>query len=381
MRTIITTILLLLSLVSRGQFDPENIEYWTGQGTSTAYIAVDFNDGNTFESYTFAHRYNPDEVLTIKDLLNSFQSADSSIEISFYNEAVTNKVYIDNITYNSQSMTKGVTWQGGNGGYWNVWGGGFNSFDEFISLNGDNIPVNNQLWYGFSYDVSEPTPPNNLVTALDPYYFDTLDFTWEVGTGDSYVYFAMNFGHINHIPIWKVNFDNSGWGTNPATILYILVENNILARTTAYPFDNGTYYYNYNGVTNSVHIDDRFVFTGTNYTEQQLGYLGTTVPHNGFIAISQCDMCRIHFVDVVPYNTMSVETHNLDISIYPNPVKDILYFEKEVQKVIVTDLTGKVLSVQSNSTQIDMSSFQNGVYLVVIEQENGTKETNKIIKQ
>src|SRR5690606_33309503 len=100
MRTIITTILLLLSLVSRGQFDPENIEYWTGQGTSTAYIAIDFNDGSTFESYTFAHRYNPDEVFTIKDLLNSFQSADSNIEISFYNEAVTNKVYIDNITYN-----------------------------------------------------------------------------------------------------------------------------------------------------------------------------------------------------------------------------------------------------------------------------------------
>lgn len=72
---------------------------------------------------------------------------------------------------------------------------------------------------------------------------------------------------------------------------------------------------------------------------------------------------------------------NVGIKIYPNPVKDILYFEKGVQKVTITDLTGKVLSTQSNSNQINMSAFQNGVYLITIEQENGVKETSKIIKQ
>lgn len=70
-----------------------------------------------------------------------------------------------------------------------------------------------------------------------------------------------------------------------------------------------------------------------------------------------------------------------EITAYPNPVKDLLHFSKEVRKITVTDLTGKVLVTQSNSSQIDISNFQNGVYLIDLEQENGIKETSKIVKE
>ncbi|HTO35957.1 MAG TPA: T9SS type A sorting domain-containing protein, partial [Flavobacterium sp.] len=70
-----------------------------------------------------------------------------------------------------------------------------------------------------------------------------------------------------------------------------------------------------------------------------------------------------------------------EISMYPNPVKEILHFSQEVNKITVTDLTGKVLKTQNNGSQIDMSAFQSGVYLVVIEQEDGTKETRKVVKK
>jgi len=80
--------------------------------------------------------------------------------------------------------------------------------------------------------------------------------------------------------------------------------------------------------------------------------------------------------------TMSVNDNELsEIKIYPNPVKDILHFSKEIHKITLTDLTGKVLSIQSNSNQINMSGYQSGVYFVIIETENGLKETRKVVKR
>ncbi len=68
------------------------------------------------------------------------------------------------------------------------------------------------------------------------------------------------------------------------------------------------------------------------------------------------------------------------IQFYPNPVKDLLNFNKEVQKVTLTDLTGKVLMVENNNKQMDMTSLPKGMYLIILEHESQIKEINKIIK-
>ncbi|MDQ7960901.1 T9SS type A sorting domain-containing protein [Flavobacterium lindanitolerans] len=70
-----------------------------------------------------------------------------------------------------------------------------------------------------------------------------------------------------------------------------------------------------------------------------------------------------------------------NIKIYPNPVKDVLHFSKKIQKITVTDLSGKILYTKNNVNQTDMSEFPSGVYLVVMEQENGSKESQKVIKK
>lgn len=80
--------------------------------------------------------------------------------------------------------------------------------------------------------------------------------------------------------------------------------------------------------------------------------------------------------------SLSVNDNELSkIQAYPNPVKDILYFEKEVQKITITDLTGKVLVIQNNVNQTDMSALQSGVYFITIEQENGGKDIRKVVKK
>ncbi len=75
------------------------------------------------------------------------------------------------------------------------------------------------------------------------------------------------------------------------------------------------------------------------------------------------------------------------LSIYPNPVKDILCItneESEIQSVKIMDLSGRLLKADSfseNNTQVNVpvADLNAGTYIVVIQTGSGT-ETKKIIK-
>lgn len=72
------------------------------------------------------------------------------------------------------------------------------------------------------------------------------------------------------------------------------------------------------------------------------------------------------------------------LSIYPNPVSNILTISSQTPiRVQITDLSGRIVS-QFNANAldyaIDMSGFDNGIYLVKVEMDNNT-ELIKIIKE
>lgn len=79
--------------------------------------------------------------------------------------------------------------------------------------------------------------------------------------------------------------------------------------------------------------------------------------------------------------SLGTEDFATGMHIYPNPVKDILYFDKKLNSITVTDTAGKVLFSQNNVSQTDVSALPTGLYLVVMEHEDSTTETRKIIKQ
>ncbi len=108
------------------------------------------------------------------------------------------------------------------------------------------------------------------------------------------------------------------------------------------------------------------------YLQQGLGWL-TDIENNAGDCINEqavLNACSLSVND----NAFS------EVTVYPNPVKDILHFSKEIHKITVTDLTGKVLATQSNSSQINMSGLQNGVYFITLKTENGLRETKKVVK-
>lgn len=80
----------------------------------------------------------------------------------------------------------------------------------------------------------------------------------------------------------------------------------------------------------------------------------------------------------------NIALNNAEISIYPNPVVDVLNISsknnKTINKISILDLNGKVLKSQNYSESIDMSTFESGLYFISIETEGGSGIA-KIIKQ
>ena len=79
---------------------------------------------------------------------------------------------------------------------------------------------------------------------------------------------------------------------------------------------------------------------------------------------------------------LNIDNYKLqETKIYPNPTKGLLNIENiKAEKIIVYDITGKELKEFYFKTQIDLSEFSKGFYIIkVFSTENIT--TNKIIKE
>lgn len=81
-----------------------------------------------------------------------------------------------------------------------------------------------------------------------------------------------------------------------------------------------------------------------------------------------------------PYNceTLGIPTiQNSLFKIYPNPTQDKIYLELENNQIeilncSIRDLSGKeVLPLKNNISEIDLSTFENGIYMLNFETENG----------
>lgn len=84
-------------------------------------------------------------------------------------------------------------------------------------------------------------------------------------------------------------------------------------------------------------------------------------------------------------NTLGLHENDFinNISVYPNPVKNILNFktEKNISKVEVYDIAGRILSSNSISeNKIDLSELKTGNYILKLYTDKGIKNT-KILKE
>lgn len=90
-------------------------------------------------------------------------------------------------------------------------------------------------------------------------------------------------------------------------------------------------------------------------------------------------------------NNLSVSKENLSVSdlngkkvsVYPNPVKDILNLSaiRGVKSISVTDMSGRQVKTFAPSNTIDLSSLKTGNYVVSLMMENGSIQNINTIKK
>ncbi|MDE5762485.1 MAG: T9SS type A sorting domain-containing protein, partial [Bacteroidales bacterium] len=70
------------------------------------------------------------------------------------------------------------------------------------------------------------------------------------------------------------------------------------------------------------------------------------------------------------------------VSVYPNPVSDVLNIKGAYTSFMLVDLNGRVLMRDVRNTEsVSMAGLNNGVYFVLITLPNGDKRAVKVIKR
>ncbi len=75
---------------------------------------------------------------------------------------------------------------------------------------------------------------------------------------------------------------------------------------------------------------------------------------------------------------------NPAVSLYPNPVNDVLNISSAtaIESVTIYSITGKLVTIQTTTTsQLSTSNLASGIYIVKIAFENGTELSQKFVKQ
>ncbi len=119
-----------------------------------------------------------------------------------------------------------------------------------------------------------------------------------------------------------------------------------------------------------------------------LSFLRTLTPGDYFLKIVSTTPTNTNYQ--TPYNFVintalsSTENEINKVSFYPNPVKNILYLDNiSASKATIYSLLGQQLEIkdiQTTSSNIDMSKYAKGIYLITLESESQS-QTIKVIKE
>lgn len=126
------------------------------------------------------------------------------------------------------------------------------------------------------------------------------------------------------------------------------------------------------------YLDGELIYTGDNFS--QLNVSGFNMLHNNYGGSAYYDNIKV--------NGGSMATTDLNkgqISIYPNPVKDIAHFKldsnQDVKAVEVFSVSGHKLITANDAESLNVSRLPKGVYIIKVTSASGKTFTEKFIKQ
>lgn len=78
---------------------------------------------------------------------------------------------------------------------------------------------------------------------------------------------------------------------------------------------------------------------------------------------------------------LSVGSSTMEISLYPNPAEHTVFASEVFKSAQVYDAAGRVVHKVLNSNTIDISTLENGVYIIQLQTLNGSEQQLQLIKE
>ena len=194
---------------------------------------------------------------------------------------------------------------------------------------------------------------------------------------------------------YMVRFQNTGTANAENVVVKDLIDTTKFDISTLVPISGSHNFYT--RITNTNEVE--FIFEGINLpfaNGSNNGYVSFKIKTKptlieGDTFSNQVNIYFDYNYPIVTNNYVTLiqnplsndQFDNENVSVYPNPVSDVVYFKtiEEVSKVEIYDMSGRILS--SNSileNKLDVNNLQSGNYILKIYSQNGIV-TSKIIKQ
>ncbi len=261
-------------------------------------------------------------------------------------------------------------------------------YDFVVNGNDENYDGQTKI---FIYQPSE----NNFVKAENTNLYN-------FGSGGSIQLF--DFNNDNHLDVLINGFDWADPDYMPYTKLY----KNLSTQTNQKPnaptelnavVENDKIVFNWNGASDDKTPEKVLQYelsVGSQSGKADIAkYIVTTknwylkketLPSDIFWSVKAIDASKVYSESSVEkvVSTLSVsENQSAKISVYPNPVKDILNIRnsEKTTSVKVYNIAGQLQSAKLISGKyVDFSMLSKGIYIVEITMQNGKKVTEKIVK-
>lgn len=297
----------------------------------------------------------------------------------------------------SRGYVDAISWMltGANHSTVSVWIMGINDLNlpdpTRIIYHAENIPNNHQQWT--VHQLSEPvyaasgffiglSTSGNLGLAVD----NGMDDLYEFNDGTQFYnsdYTLYDFRDMNtwvprNFLIRALAFDlgsiNSGKSTSVASI-----EEEDFKGVSLETYDYPTVLTGYN-----VYLTDMTTPVASNVanTEYLFTGLGSGIFTVGIQAVYEQGLSDIAMLTFPPYTPVE-EVIASDITIYPNPAKDVIYISADVivNEIEVYNILGTLIvkeKVESSEVQINLNNYKSGFYLITISTEYG-KTIHKVV--
>lgn len=394
----------------------------TGGGASTTH-SWDFGDGTTGSTSNSNHVYSSAGTYWVCHTITKYDASQNVLCTDTYCDsvAVTNSTILCNAFFNSSTSgltanfssagssanTTSYSWDFGDGnissaqhpshtyassGTYTVIltiGTGSTCTDIYTGVVTVTAPVPcNAIFYAIA-DSSNPTGAGgysisfNDVSAGNP-------ISWYWDFGDGYVD-SSNTSNPNH------TYSSIGWyyvcltisnGTCVSTIcdsIYIDSNFTVQAIFNYQQVGNNTVQFT-NGSTQRANMSYYWDFGDGNFSTQMSPSHTYAGPGNYTVCLTAvdnatnvADMTCISNID--PSAVVSITENNINaVKVYPNPVQGVLNIEAEnVNNVKIYNTTG-ILILDTDATSIDMSNYDNGLYIIQLTFDNQETKVQRIIK-